>query len=280
MRFPGRTSPSPTRAVRLRRRRAVLLAAAVASALTAGCSAVQDDPSDDGEGQGTEQLDGELMVFAAASLTDAFEELGATFTAEHPEVTVTFNFASSSTLATQIGEGAPADVFASANETQMDVLDDAGEVAVRTPLVSNALELAVEAGNPLGIETLEDLERDDVVLVLAASEVPAGELAAQMLQAEGIEVSPSSLEVDVRATLGRVELGEADVAIVYRSDVVTASEAVEGVAIPEARNATTSYPVATLVDAPNPDAAAAWLELVSGQQSARTFEAAGFTPAR
>lgn len=239
----------------------------------------------DGPGEGTDdttdpdaaELSGDLTVFAAASLTDAFEELEASFEAEHPDLDVVFNFASSSTLATQMVEGAPVDVFASANDTQMTVVTDAGLADGPAEFTTNVLEIVVEAGNPLGIEDLEDLARDDVVLVLAASEVPAGQFAAEMLEAEGIEVTPSSLEVDVRATLSKVELGEADAAIVYRSDVVTADDTVEGVTIPDERNVIASYPIVTLSDAPNPDAAAAFVAFVNGPEGQAALETAGFT---
>lgn len=233
-----------------------------------------------GDGDGTPvdaELSGELVVFAAASLTDVFTELGEHFESTHPGVSIVFNFAGSSTLATQIVEGAPADIFASANDTQMTVVTDADLAEGPVTFTANVLEIVVEAGNPLGITTLEDLARDDVILVLAAPEVPAGALATRMLDEQSIEVTPASLEVDVRATLAKVELGEADVAIVYRSDVATADDTVEGVVIPADRNLSTTYPIVALRDAPNPDAAAAFLELILSEVGVRALEAAGFS---
>lgn len=261
-------------------RRSVLAAITAVLMLAACADTTSDDPGPDaGDANGDDiaELSGELTVFAAASLTDAFTELGEQFEATHDGVSITFNFASSSTLATQIVEGAEADVFASANHTQMDVVDDEDLAENREVFTTNVLEIVVEAGNPLGIETLEDLTRDDVILVLAAPEVPAGQFAAEMLDAQDIEVSPSSLEVDVRATLGKVELGEADAAIVYRSDVVTASDTVEGVTIPDDQNVIAEYPIATLTVGPNPAAAAAFLALVTGPDGQAVLEAAGFT---
>ncbi|HSK98431.1 MAG TPA: molybdate ABC transporter substrate-binding protein, partial [Euzebyales bacterium] len=122
-----------------------------------------------------ESLSGEVTVFAAASLTDAFEDIGERFEQANPDVDLSFNFGSSSTLASQITEGAPADVFASASQTTMDVVDDAGLLAgERTDFAGNSLQIAVEPGNPKGIGGLEDLARSDVTVVLAAEEVPAG----------------------------------------------------------------------------------------------------------
>lgn len=243
--------------------------------------AAGDDADDDGtdtpDDGDAEALSGELTVFAAASLTDAFTELESSFEAEHPDLDVIFNFASSSTLATQAVEGAPVDVFASANDTQMAVVTDADLATGPAEFTTNVLEIVVEAGNPLGIADLEDLTDPDVILVLAAPEVPAGQFADEMLTEQGIEVTPSSLEVDVRATLSKVELGEADVAIVYRSDVVTASDTVEGVEIPADRNVVASYPIVQMAEAANPDAAAAWIAFVEGPEGQAALDAAGFT---
>lgn len=218
---------------------------------------------------------GAMTVFAAASLTDAFEAASEPFEQAHPGISMAFNFASSSTLATQITEGAPADVFASANQTQMDVVEDAGLVAgQRTDVVGNTLQIAVEPGNPKSIEGLQDLARDDVTVVLAAEEVPAGEYAREALDAQGIEVEPASLETDVRAVLSRVTLGEADAGVVYTSDVATAGDDVEAVDIPPEQNVPATYPIATLTDAPNAAAADAFVDYIvsdEGQELLREF---------
>lgn len=251
---------------RIRGRLAVLALAVVAVA----CTSPTDDDAASGE------VSGELVVFAAASLTDAFDELGDAFVAEHPDVEVVFNHAGSQTLASQINEGAPADVFAAANTTQMDVVADAGNLA-GDPAVftANVLAIAVEPGNPLGITGLDDLTDPDLVLVLPAEEVPAGRYAREALDAAGIEVSPSSLERDVRAALSKVELGEADASIVYASDIV-ASDAAEGIDIPPALNVAASYPIATLTDAPNPVAAEAFVAFVLGEAGQAIMTASGF----
>ncbi|MFA9431447.1 molybdate ABC transporter substrate-binding protein [Egicoccus sp. AB-alg2] len=221
-------------------------------------------------------LRGELLVFAAASLTDVFEELGSLLEDAHPELTVTFNLAGSQTLAGQLVEGAPADVFASASGTQMDAVAEEGLVDEPVPFATNRLAIVVEPDNPLGIRTLDDLARDDVVLVLAGEEVPAGQYAAQALEQAGVEVSPASLEVDVRAVLGKVVLGEADAAIVYESDVVVAGDTVQGIDIPDGDNVFATYPVATVTDARNPDAAAAFVDLLRSPEGTEVLERYGF----
>jgi molybdate transport system substrate-binding protein len=254
---------------------AVLLAACGGGGrATAPSEPAADAASETGSGA----LSGDLTVFAAASLTDAFEDIGERFEQANPDVEIAFNLESSSTLATQITEGAPADVFASANQTQMDVVDDAGLVAGRrTDFAGNRLEIAVEPGNPKGIEGLEDLAQPDVTVVLAAEEVPAGQYARQALDEQGIEVEPASFETDVRAVLSRVALGEADAGVVYVSDVVAAGGDVEGVEIPADRNVPATYPVATLAEAPNPDAGEAFVEYVLSDEGQDVLDEFGFS---
>ena len=222
--------------------------------------------------------DGELVVFAAASLTDAFEAIGAAFEEQQPNLQVAFNFGPSSGLATQIAEGAPGDVFASAALKQMDGLAAAGLLAAGAQTFTcNVLQIAVEPGNPKGVMGLADLARDDVVTVLAAPEVPAGQYAAQALANAGVMVRPASLEPDVRAVLSRVALGEADAGIVYRSDVVASAGTVDGVAISDDDNITASYPIAVLADAPNPAAAEAFIAFVLSDTGQALLGDAGFT---
>jgi len=221
---------------------------------------------------------GELFVFAAASLTDAFEELGTAFNKEYPDVTVTYNFGPSSGLADQIVQGAPADVFASANQTQMDKVADA-DLVEGQPLmfVTNSLQIVVEPGNPLGIHGLADLARPDVTLVLAAPEVPAGQFAREALMKAGVQASPASNEVDVRSVLQKVALGEADAGIVYVTDVQVADDMVDGVDIPDDQNVVARYPIATLANALNPEAAAAFVALVLGERGQAILASYGFS---
>lgn len=227
---------------------------------------------------GAPALSGELTVFAAASLTDAFEDIGERFEQANPAVDVAFNFESSATLATQITEGAPADVFASASQATMDTVDDTGLLAgERADFAGNLLEIAVEPGNPKGVAGLEDLAQPDITVVLAAEEVPAGQYARQALDEQGIEVEPASLETDVRAVLSRVALGEADAGIVYVSDIVAAGGDVEGVEIPADQNVPASYPIATLAEAPNPDAGEAFVEYVRSDEGREVLDEFGFS---
>ncbi len=222
---------------------------------------------------------GEVFVFAAASLTDAFEEIKTAFNKEHPGVTVTYNFGPSSGLADQIVQGAPADVFASANQAQMDKVADAELVNGESQeLATNVLQIAVEPGNPLAMHGLADLARPDVTLVLAAPEVPAGQFAQEVLTNAGVEVSPASLEADVRAVLQKVALGEADAGIVYVTDVQVADGMVGGVDIPEDQNVVARYPIATLAGAPNPGAAEAFVAFVNGPQGQEILGSYGFGP--
>jgi molybdate transport system substrate-binding protein len=232
----------------------------------------------DGGANAGAALSGQLTVFAASSLTDAFEDLGERFTQTNPDNEVAFNFGSSSTLATQIVQGgAPADVFASASQTPIEIVADAQLLADEPQtFASNTLEIAVEPGNPLDIQSLEDLARPDVTTVLAAEEVPAGAYARQALDDAGIQVSPASLEVDVRAVLSRVALGEA-AGIVYVSDVVAAGDSVQGVPIPPERNVPASYPVAALAEAANPRAAEAFVDFVLSDEAQAVLDKHGFS---
>lgn len=205
-------------------------------------------------------------MFAAASLTDAFEELGAAFEADQPTYEVVLNLAGSQTLARQIVDGAPADVFVAADDVAMATVVDAGRAAGDPrEIATNHLQIAVERGNPLGIDDVTDLGRSDLVLVLPAEQVPAGRYARRALDAAGVSVRPSSLERDVRATLAKVVLGEADAAVVYASDVASAGDAVEGVAMPPVDGLRIAYPAVVVADAPNPAGAEAFVTFLQGE---------------
>jgi molybdate transport system substrate-binding protein len=250
------------------------LAALVLAVLAAACESTGAAGDDDA----TSDVSGELVVFAAASLTDAFDELSEAFVEANPEVEVVVNYAGSQTLASQIDEGAPADVFASSNTTQMDVVADAGELAGEAAdFTANVLAIAVEPGNPLGIAGLEDLADPDLLLVLPAEEVPAGQYAREALDAAGVAVTPASLEQDVRAASSKVELGEADAAIVYASDILASNGRADGVAIPAEQNIPATYPVAVLADAPNPTAAEAFVAFVLSDAGQQILVSYGFT---
>ena len=197
-------------------------------------------------------LAGSITVFAGSSLTDAFKNAGDEIAKANPDAQFTFNFGSSSTLATQIINGAPADVFASADEANMQKVVDAKLTdGTATPFVGNRLQIAVAPGNPKKIAGLADLARPDVVLVLAAPTVPAGKYALDALTKAGVTARPVSLEVDVRAALNKVSLGEADAGIVYVTDVKSAAGRVTGVDIPEQHQVLARYPIAVVRDSKN-----------------------------
>ncbi|RCV49294.1 molybdate ABC transporter substrate-binding protein [Marinitenerispora sediminis] len=232
----------------------------------------------DGSATGAEGSDPRtLTVFAAASLTDTFEELAERFEADHPGTEVEFNFAGSSELAGQITEGAPADVFASADTRTMALVVDAG-AAEGEPRVfaRNSLEIAVPPDNPAGITGLADLAGEDVRVALCAEEVPCGAATRTVLEESGVDVEPATWEPDVRAALTRVRLGEVDAALVYRTDVIAAGDDVTGIDFEEAAAAVNDYPVVDLADAPQPDLAAEWVELVRSGTGGGVLEAAGF----
>jgi molybdate transport system substrate-binding protein len=252
--------------LRSRARLAAVLAA-VALAL-AGCGG--DEPS------GGSSAPGELKVFAAASLTAAFSELGERFTAASGGTKVTFNFAGSQALATQVQQGAPADVFASADTTNMDKVRDL--VGTRQPFASNLLAIVVEKGNPRGVRTLGDLASSDLKVVLAAEEVPAGRYAKQVLDRAGVRVQAVSQEDNVKAVVTKVSLGEADAGIVYVTDVTAGGDKVAGVDIPQDQNVVATYPIATVKASRAQDQAQAFLDLVLSGEGRRVLEEHGFLP--
>jgi molybdate transport system substrate-binding protein len=206
---------------------------------------------------------GDVTVFAAASLTDAFGEIARLYESQHAGSKVTFNFAGSQQLVAQILQDAPADVFASASAEQMKRVTTAS-LASATPVVfaRNRLEIAVERGNPKKITGLRGLSRAGLVVVLAAEEVPAGKYAREALKKAGVTVTPASLETDVRSVFSKVALGEADAGIVYHSDIVAAGDKVAAVQIPTEQNVIASYPIAALAHAPHAEAAEAFVALV------------------
>jgi molybdate transport system substrate-binding protein len=244
--------------------------------LLAGCGGSADDGAVAASRSSTAELAGSLTVFAAASLTDVFTDLGERVEADHPGLDVQFNFAGSSALATQVTQGAPADVFASANEAQMAVVADAGLADDPRVFAANVLQIAVPAGNPAGITGLADLGREELTIAVCAPQVPCGAAAEDVFAAAGVAAAPDTLEEDVRAALTKVELGEIDAALVYTTDVTAAGDAVEGIDVPEAEQAVNEYPIAVLADAPDPEAAAAFVELVRSEEGQQALADAGF----
>jgi molybdate transport system substrate-binding protein len=247
--------------------RSLAAAAAAAALLLGACGG-------DGPGGGR-AAPAELRVFAAASLTAPFEELGQRFRAAEGTA-VTFNFAGSQALATQLRQGAPADVFASADVPNMDkVRDLVGDPQV---FASNLLQIVVERGNPRGVGGLADLAAGDLKVVLAAEEVPAGRYARQVLDRVGVEVRPVSLEDNVKSVVTKVALGEADAGIVYVTDVTAGGDRVQGVDIPTGQNLTATYPIATVRASPAQERARAFVDLVRSAEGRQVLERHGFLP--
>ncbi len=221
---------------------------------------------------------GTITVFAASSLTDAFGRVGDELTGRYPGAHFIFNYGSSSTLATQIVNGAPADVFASADEINMKQVADAALVAGSASVfATNRLQIAVAPGNPKRVASLADLARRDLVVVLAAPSVPAGRYAFDALGKAGVSLVPASQELDVRAVLNKVALGEADAGIVYVTDVISAAGRVAGVDIPEQHQVVARYPVATLRDSRNGRVSSLFVEFLLGPGGQRVLGSFGFT---
>jgi molybdate transport system substrate-binding protein len=259
--------------------RVVALVAAAALSL-AGCASSDTGASTEQTSGGTttsSAITGDLTVFAAASLTESFTQLGKDFEAEHDGVKVTFNFAGSSALAQQINQGAPADVFASAAPKNMSDVTNTGAITDKpVTFVTNTLEIAVSKGNPAKITGLADFAKQDLKIALCAEQVPCGAAATKVFQAAGITPAPDTLEQDVKAVLTKVQLGEVDAALVYKTDVKAAGDKVEGIEFPEAGKAVNEYPIAVCAKAPNPDGAKAFVEYVLSDKGRKVLTEAGF----
>ena len=224
------------------------------------------------------RLAGSITVFAGSSLTDAFKKAGDQLKVKNPGTDYVFNFGSSSTLATQITNGAPADVFASADDVNMQKVVDAKLTdVIPSFFVGNRLQIAVGAGNPRQIAGLADLARPGLIVVLAGPTVPAGRYALEALQKAGVTVKAASQEVDVRAVLNKVALGEADAGIVYVTDVKSAGARVTGVDIPEQHQVIARYPIVVVKESKNPSLAAAYVEYLLSDEGQRLLAEFGFT---
>jgi molybdate transport system substrate-binding protein len=261
-------------------RRPVLLPLAAAAALSltlAGCgSSDSSSPSSTTGGTTAAALSGGITVFAAASLTGSFTRLGQEFETAHPGTEVTFSFGPSSGLATQITHGAPADVFASASPKNMAQVVTAKAAASPVTFAKNVMEIAVPPSNPGKITKLADLAGRTTKVVLCAAEVPCGVTARTVFANAKITVTPVSNEVDVKSTLSKVELGEADAGVVYVTDVLAAGSKVKGIEIPADVNASTEYPIAPLTASKNAALAQAFTDYVLSPTGQQELSAAGF----
>lgn len=256
----------------MRRRRVLVGLAASGLLLLAGCGTAAPPRAGGGAG-----VSGPVTVFAAASLTESFTRIGRGFEAANPAVTVTFNFTGSSALATQIVQGAPADVFASASPATMRTVTDAGDAdGAPTIFARNQLVIAVPKGNPKGIAGLADLTGPGAKVALCAEQVPCGAAARMALDAARVGLTPVTLERDVKAALAKVRLGEVDAALVYRTDARAAESDVDGVEFAESAGAINDYPIAVLAAAANRPAAAAFVAYVRSDKGRAVLTAAGF----
>jgi molybdate transport system substrate-binding protein len=250
-------------------------AALGAAALLAGCGAGAQGSARASAAAGDGPT-GTVDVFAAASLTEAFEQIGSDFERANPGTSVVLNLGASSALAQQVVAGAPADVFAAASPAPMQTVTDAGDAAAPRTFARNALEIAVPPDNPGNVTGLADLADPDRTIALCAAAVPCGAAAEEVFAAAGLRAAPDTLEQDVKAALAKVRLGEVDAALVYRTDVLSAGDEVEGIAFPEAEQAVHDYPIAALTDAPDAEAATAFVEHVLSEAGQRVLADAGF----
>jgi molybdate transport system substrate-binding protein len=274
----------------------ILAALAIASFAwsATACDDSREAPSSaspaDAGATGDAGVTGRLTVYAAASLTDAFAEVAVAFEVAHPGVNVEFNFGGSPALRTQLEEGAPADVFASASTLHMDALVEAGLAAEPEVFVHNFLVVITPADNPAGLETLHDLANPDLKLVLAAPEIPAGGYARQMLA--NADADPGyrpafstavlgnlvSNESNVKQVVAKVQLGEADAGIVYSSDVTPQiAQELKTIEVPQALNVIADYPIATLTEAQNRAAADAFVAFVLSAEGQAILAKWGFS---
>ncbi|MBI4940103.1 MAG: molybdate ABC transporter substrate-binding protein [Actinobacteria bacterium] len=256
----------------MRRRPAVVIPLVAAGALllaACGGSSSGGDASPGGPS-------GEITVLAAASLTGSFQTLGTQFQEANPGTTVTFSFGASSALVTQIAQGAPADVFASASQKNMDAVVAAGAATTSTPFAENVMEIAVPPTNPGEVTRLADLAKPGVTVALCQAEVPCGAAAAKVFANAKITVKPVTEEADVKATLAKVRLGEVDAGVVYVTDVIAAGDSVKGIEIPADVNASTTYPIAPLTTSRNAALAQAFVDYVLSAEGQEVLTAAGF----
>ncbi|QGN35774.1 molybdate ABC transporter substrate-binding protein [Microlunatus sp. Gsoil 973] len=251
---------------------ALLAVAACGTSTDNGSGPASSASSSAGAG---DKITGKVTVLAAASLTEAFTTIGKDFEAVHPGTTVTFSFGSSATLATQVNQGAPADVFASADERTMQLVTDAGNARDPKIFATNTLEIAVPPGNPGRISGLADFADGSKKTAVCAKEVPCGAAARQVLQKAGVRAKPVSYETDVKAALQKVEQNEVDAALVYETDVADAGDKVMGISFPEASAVINRYPIVALKRSANSATASAFADYVTGPGE-KVLHRAGF----
>lgn len=256
------------------RTRAALVATVVAAAATAAALTLPAHATAPSRAVPS----GTITVSAAASLTDVLPVIARAFEKRFPGTTVRFNFAGSSALVEQVIAGAPVDVLVTASEATMQRAVQASVVGPPLLIANNTMAIAMPPDNPARIQSLKDLQRPGVITAVCAVQVPCGAAARDLFRLNGVSVTPATLELDVRAVLGKVLSGEVDAGIVYESDVRAAGTKVASVQIPAARNVTTTYPIARVVEGPNSVGGAAFVAYVRYTPSAQTIlRAYGFS---
>jgi molybdate transport system substrate-binding protein len=263
-------------------RRFAFTIVALATVAVAGCSSSSSSSTSSASSSASAAASssaattGTITVLAAASLTGTFTELGKQFEAAHPGDTVKFSFGASSTLATQVTDGAPADVFASAAPKNMDTVVSAGDASNSQDFAKNTAEIAVPPNNPANVTSVNDLAKSSVKVALCQPQVPCGVVAAEVFKNAGITVKPVTLQPDVKSVLTQVELGDVDAGVVYVTDVMAAGSKVKGVVIPSNLNASTLYPIATITSSKEMSIAQAFVAYVLSPAGQQVLAAAGF----
>ena len=257
----------------MRRIAVSVIALGLAATGLAGCGSSSSGAAATPSGSG---LSGSITVFAAASLTESFTTLGRQFEAANPGVNVTFSFAASSALATQINNGAPADVFASASAKNMDQVVTAGYATSPTTFAKNIMEIAVPPANPANVTSVDDLAKSAVKVAICQAQVPCGSTAEKMFTNAKITVTAVTEEPDVKSVLSKVTLGEVDAGVVYVTDVMSAGSKVKGIEIPADVNASTSYPIAAVSKSQNLAVAQAFVAYVLSPAGVTVLSGAGF----
>ena len=259
--------------------RSLITALAATSFLLAGCGSGSGGggaSAAPGTSASAPAPSGTITVFAAASLTESFKAIGADFEKKHPGTKVNFSFGASSTLATQIVQGAPADVFASAAPKNMQQVVDAHDAADPKTFAKNMLEVAVPASNPANITQLSDLAKPGVKVALCTSAVPCGAGAKTIFEKAKLTVKPATLEADVKAVLTKVTMGEVDAGVVWATDVLAAGAKVKGIPIPADLAYSSNYPIAALTTSKNAETAKAFVDYVLSVDGATALTHAGF----
>jgi molybdate transport system substrate-binding protein len=253
------------------------IVAAAATLLLTGCSAADSPDVTSGAGNGDAAASEPVIIYAAASLQASFDELAEAFTQAHPEYSVDpITYDGSQALATQIEDGADVDVVAFASEKSIVPLTDASLIGETQLFATNTLQIAVPAGNPKGIERLDDLTDPEISVVLCAVEVPCGSASETLLDDAGLDITPVSEETNVTSVVNRIENGEADAGLVYATDVIDAGDKLEGITPDNADSAINRYPIAVSQNAKSPEAAEAFVEFVLSDEGQAILEAHGF----